>query len=222
MIWREDCPARSVVTAMEGVSRRCFLWSGISSTAPLALSGGVKSETVYHFGTRECNIRLTVEFYDRYSSKGFWFNERRAERKYCLSAEGEEGHNCLPNFTGSIAIARYRIQARSNAPDLVILRERVRTIDKDSRLNDRPPFERALKLQGGLASDIQAFGYEPEAASSLQTKTEQVHEPWCLFRQDLYLGGEAGAFLVIHWKHTLSAIRILDLIPGEQTHPMDS
>ncbi len=101
------------------------------------------------------------------------------------------------------------------------MREYVRTIDRDSRVKDRAPFERALEVRSGLASDIQAFGYEPDAGSPVQSKVEQRPEPWCLFRQDLYLAGAGEAFLVVHWKHTLSAIRILDVIPGFQTRMLD-
>ena len=42
-------------------------------------------------------------------------------------------------------------------------------------------------------------------------------DPWCLFRQDLYFDQQSEPFLVIHWKHTLSAIRVLDLVPGQDT-----
>ncbi len=207
----------SAMHGIQGLSRRCFLWSGIGFGAPLAISSRLKSETVYHFATSEWDIQMTVEFHDRYSSNGFWFDELRTDRKYCLSSEGEEGHNCLPKFSGSIAIAHYRIRSRPNSPNSLVLRERVRTIDRDSRVNDRPPFERILELRGGLASDIQAFGYQPDASSAVQAEAAEPHEPWCLFRQDLYFDGRGVPFLVVHWKHTLSAIRILDIIPGDQT-----
>lgn len=199
------------------LNRRCFLWTGLAFSAPGRGSGRGKDETVYHFATRECDVRMSVDFYDRYSSKGFWFDERRTDRKFCLSADGQEGHNCLTKFLGAIAVAHYRVRSRSHSPSRLVLRERVRTIDRDSRLDDRPPYERTLRLQGGLASDIQAFGYEPATSTYGNAEAPELHEPWCLFRQDLYLDGEGAPFLVVHWKHTLSAIRILDLIPGDQT-----
>jgi hypothetical protein len=182
----------------------------------------MKDETVYHLATRDCDVRMSIEFYDRYSSKGFWFDERRTDHRYCFSADGEEGHNCLTGFSGSIAVAHYRVRSRSHSPNRVVLRERVRTIDRDSRLNDRPPYERILRLEDGLATDIQAFGYESDASSYGTAGVPEPHEPWCLFRQDLYLDGETVPFLVVHWKHALSAIRILDVIPGEQTQFADN
>lgn len=199
------------------LNRRYFMWTALAFSAPPASSARVRDETVYHFSTRECDVRMSVEFYDRYSSKGFWFDERRTDRKFCLSADGQEGHNCLTKFSGSIAVAQYHVRSRPHSPNLLVLRERVRTIDRDSRLDDRPPFERTLQLQGGMASDIQAFGYQPDTASSRNDGAPEPHEPWCLFRQDLYLYGGAAPFLVVHWKHTLSAIRILDVIPGDET-----
>lgn len=197
------------------MNRRCFLWSGVSFGAASAFPAPVNNETIYTFATPSCNIRLTVEFYDRYSSRGFWFEERKKNTHFCFSASGENGRNCLAGFTGSIAIARYRVQSRTHSPDALLLREFVRTIDRDIRLEERPPYERTLQLQGGLASDIQAFGYEVKDDSAA-TGTES-HEPWCLFRQDLYFNQQNQPFLVVHWKHTLSAIRVLDLIPGADT-----
>ncbi len=200
---------------MKPLNRRCFLWSGMSFGAASPLPARVKDETVYNFVTPACTIRMTIEFYDRYSSRGFWFEERRKGKDYCLSANGEKEHNCLAGFVGSLAIARYRVQPRSQSPDTLLLRESVRTIDRDSRLKERPPYERSLRLEGGLASDIQAFGYEAKDGSP--AASAESCEPWCLFRQDLYFDRQSEPFLVVHWKHSLSAIRVLDLIPGQDT-----
>ncbi len=202
---------------MRDLSRRLFLWSGVSFGAPLANTANVKNETIYHFVTSDCDVRMAVEFYDNYSSGGgFWFEELRTDRQYCLSGNGEEGRNCLSNFSGSIAIARYHIRSRSHSPGSLTLREHIRTIDQDIRLGSRPPFERALEIRGGFASDIQAFGFE-EKDPLRHVPVAQPSEPWCFVRQDLYLASASAPFLVVHWKHTLSAIRLLDVILGEQT-----
>jgi len=158
---------------------------------------------------------MTVVFYDPYSSSGFWFRERRRGRDFCLSAEGRQGADCLPNFAGALAVVRYRIRPATGARRTAALRERVRTIDQDDRLKTRPPFEAAIEIRDGVASDIQAFGYETQGS----TPAEEDHDvgPWCLVRQDLYLDTGSAPFLVLHWKHTLHEIRILDMIPGEGT-----
>jgi hypothetical protein len=36
-------------------------------------------------------------------------------------------------------------------------------------------------------------------------------------RQDLYLNEQSAAFLIVHWKHTFNFIRLVDVIPGDQT-----
>src|SRR5581483_266841 len=102
----------------QAFNRRCLLLSGIGFGAPLASASSKKDERVYQFAIRDCVIRMSVEFYDRYSSNGFWFDDHRTDRQYCLSADGDQGHNCVTNFSGSIAIARYRIRSRSHSPNL--------------------------------------------------------------------------------------------------------
>jgi hypothetical protein len=181
------------------MDRRSFLWSA-ALASPLRAT---PSETVYRFRAGGCDVRMSVEFYDHYSSSGFWFDERRTDRSFCLSAQGETGRNCLTNFHGSVAIARYHIRPHAR------LREHVRTIDRDGRVSDRPPFERTLNVVDGVVSDIQAFGYEGNGSAT------DGPEPWCFLRQDLYFDGRNAPFLTVHWKHTLSAIRLLDVIPGE-------
>jgi hypothetical protein len=111
-----------------------------------------------------------------------------------------------------MAIARYDFHARQlfKAPPLP-LRERVLTIDQDSRLNPRPPFERVLAVEGTIVSDIQAFGYNPDDPN---TKPLAV---WRMMRQDLYLNDKSTAFLIVHWKHTLNLVSLVDVIPGDGT-----
>lgn len=198
------------------MNRRLFLSASTAFGTSLLASSPSNSETVYRFSAGDCDIRMAVEFFDNYSAKGFWFKEQMAQRRFCLSGSGQQNRNCLSNFIGAIAIARYHITSRSKPPAALALREHVRTIDQDSRLVTRAPFDRTIELQDGVASDIQAFGYQPD--NSPQTNDEaEPHGPWCLLRQDLYLQAEESIFLVIHWKHTLNAIRLFDVIPGDRT-----
>jgi hypothetical protein len=201
-------------------SRRLFVLSGATLAASRAFAQS-KTENVYRFATPKWDVLLTVEFYDYYASKGFWFDERRANCRYCLSAKGEEDRNCVANFSGSLAVARYQVRARSQAAHLAVLREHVRTIDQDDRLKARAPFDRVIELRQGVASDIQAFGYQLEASSRIQKLPRERYGPWCLLRQDLYFDGQSSPFLVVHWKHALSAIRILDIIPGDETRTVE-
>jgi hypothetical protein len=68
-------------------------------------------------------------------------------------------------------------------------------------------------LKNGVGSDLQAFGYEPAP----KDEPFDQHGPWYLYRQDLFLEPQRAPFLVVYWKHALASIRVLNLIPGDQT-----
>jgi hypothetical protein len=113
------------------VSRRLFLAGGIS------LSGAAstpKNETVYDFATADLEVRMSVVFYDRYSSSGFRFRDLLAGRRFCLSVIGEQDRGCFTSFTGSLAVLRYRFRPQVGVLSMANLREHVRTIDQDTRL----------------------------------------------------------------------------------------
>jgi hypothetical protein len=199
------------------MNRRFFLWSGAAALGTSrARSKPANNETVYRFAAGDCDVSMAVEFFDNYSSNGFYFRDLMAQRRFCLSRAGEENRSCSPNFIGSIAIARYHVHCHSREPVRLALIERVRTIDQGNRLRNRAPFERRIELTDGVASDIQAFGYQADEASTLGDSAAS-DPPWYLLRQDLYLEGADILFLVIHWKHTLGAIRLLDVIPAGRT-----
>src|SRR5215472_10202012 len=75
---------------------------------------GAKDEEAYCFRTANAEIEMTIEFHDGYVSRGFWFGEQMSNRRYCLSAGGDEGRDCVAAFRGSLAIARYRVGPRSH------------------------------------------------------------------------------------------------------------
>lgn len=215
--WNPDCTAFRHEGIVRISNRRMFLWTVASLGGVAAASPPKQTETVYHFLTPECEGQMSVQFFNKYSSTGFWFDDRDTNRKFCLSATGREGHDCLPKFTGSIAVARYRLRPHPHSPGLLKLREHVRTIDQDNRMHPRPPFEGTLALQEEGVSDIQAFGYNPDAPATTPSSVAKELEPWCLLRQDLYLDEHTSPFLIVHWKHTLNAITLIDVIPGDQT-----
>ena len=194
------------------LNRRRF--SGGAAALALISPAAAKDEEAHRFRTSNAEIEMTIEFHDGYASQGFWFGEQMSKREYCLSGAGEEGRNCLAGFRGSLAIARYRVRSRSHPAREPFLREHVRTIDHDVRLPDRPPLDRSIVLQKGVGSDLQAFGYE---AALTDQPLSGGRGPWYLFRQDLFLELQHAPFLTLYWKHALASIRVLDLIPGDQT-----
>ena len=185
----------------------------------VASAGREASGPVYWFETGGYTIRLTFEYQDNYRSKGFGFRERQSDRRFCLSPGGQENQDCLQGFRGSLAIAHYRLRWRGSSVPNVPLRELVREIDRSDAVAPRPTYERSIPLQEGTASDIQAFGY---AVAPNDSKGEGSLPPevWWLARQDLFLGDANKPFLVVHWKHRLDAIRVLDLIPGAGTRQL--
>jgi hypothetical protein len=197
--------------------RRTFLWSlaSFGFTLKTGKKDTAPQEPVYRFVTPECEVVMSVEYFGKSSSRGFRFRDDSAQRTFCLDANGAEGKACLQRFVGSMAIARYQFRSKKNSQELFHVRERVRTIDNDYRIAPRPPFERMLAAEREVVSDIQAFGYNPD--DSQQTFTAKGSGIWSLLRQDLFLNGQASAFLIIHWKHTLDSISLVDVIPGDGT-----
>jgi hypothetical protein len=202
---------------LQDLDRRSFLWSLASFGLTAKKRKSEKqAETVYRFLTAECEVRMSVEFFDSSSIHGFRFRDQVTNRGFCLSATGDQGGPCLQRFVGSMAIARYNFQPRVGSGRPFNVRERVVTIDHDSRMNPRPPYERTLLGEREVMSDIQAFGYNPDDSDEAASYTKPF-TLWSLLRQDLYLNDQAAAFLIVHWKHTLNLISLVDVIPGDGT-----
>jgi hypothetical protein len=210
--------------AVSAHTRRSFLMSLTSiALAPRALASKSESdpENVRRFVTPECEVRMSVEYFGNSAASTLRFRDSLTSRAFCLSPNGEEDRDCSAQFSGSLAIAHYHFRSRAHQPAPLNLRERVLTIDHDGRMDPRPPFERLLAVQRGQVSDIQAFGYNPDAHNPDTPDQPALHgKPlalWCLMRQDLFLNDQPAPFLIVHWKHTFDAITLLDVIPGERT-----
>lgn len=197
-------------------SRRSFLWSftgfGLLSKTRKKTEKQ-QSEAIYRFLTSDFEVRMSVQYFASSAAGSFRFRDQLTKRAFCLSASGEEDRACLQQFVGSMAIAHYNFRSLRHPQTPLHVRERVHTIDQDSRMSPRPPFERILAVESEVVSDIQAFGYNPE-------EPPQAMKPlalWCLLRQDLYLDEKPTAFLIVHWKHMVNSISLVDVIPGEGT-----
>lgn len=64
-------------------------------------------------------------------------------------------------------------------------------------------FEMAVPLAEGYGSDVQLFGC-PKGGTDL----------WRISRQELYLDDDLIPFAVIHWRHSVERIILIDILPG--------
>jgi hypothetical protein len=199
--------------------RRAFLWSlaSLGATGKARASHSQKdSEAVYRFTTPECEVQMSVEYFAASEIHSLRFRDSLSRQAFCLSANGTEDRSCLQPFSGALAIVHYRFRSRRHSHAPASIRERVLTIDHDTALEPRPPFEKLLVVDSGAVSDIQAFGYNPQNPDppAVGGKPRPL---WCLLRQDLYFNQQSSAFLIVHWKHAFNGITLLDVIPGERT-----
>ena len=195
-------------------TRRSFLCSlaglGLATNA-FAFTSRQESETVYRILTPQCEVRMSVEYFANSEMHSLRFRDFLSRRTFRVSADGQEDRGPVQRFAGSVAIAHYHFRSRLHSPLPIHIRERVLTIDHDSRMDPRPPFEKLLALERDTVSDIQAFGYNPGSTG------QRPLPVWCLLRQDLFLNDQPATFLTVHWKHTFDAISLLDVIPGDRT-----
>ncbi len=201
----------------QGPDRRRFLWSlaafGLTAKPEMAEK---RSEPGCRFLTPLCEVRMSVQHFASSSINGFHFRNDLTNRTFYLSAGGEQDRDCLDRFVGSMAIAHYQFRSNLRSGMPIQMRERVLTIDHDRRISPRAPFERMVAVERAAASDIQAFGYKADHEER-RTSAANLLAVWYLVRQDLYLNDQATPFLVVHWKHTLDFISLLDVIPGDGT-----
>src|SRR5258708_33809274 len=105
---------------------------------------------------------MSVQYFANSSTNSFRFRDRLRNRAFCLSAKGEEDRTCLERFAGAIAIARCDFRSRLHSQVPLNLRERVLTLDHDSRITPRPLSERVLACEREDTSALQRFAYNTD------------------------------------------------------------
>jgi hypothetical protein len=199
--------------------RRSFLFSFAGfGLAPKSRKSEKNPEPIYRFLTPDCEIRMSIQYFDDSALNNLRFRDSLTNRVSCVTSDGKSDPSCLQRFNGSIAVAHYHLRSRLRAASPLRLRERVHTIDQDSRMTPRRPFERTLAVERETASDIQAFGYDP--GDPQQAASAKSASLWAILRQDLFLNDQATAFLTVHWKHTFRLISLVDVIPGDATEEL--
>jgi hypothetical protein len=183
---------------------------------PLSSAVGAQKFTAW---TARCRIEFHVSFPDSYSGGTVIFHSsNELLNGACLSTTNEVmTHDCMKDFVGAIAVVELVITP-IGVPGTYCqtLRESARSIDRDEALIEKAPFERTIEVRHGSASDIQVFGYSQQKLGRGGKRKDGMrrrHAPWRLYRQDLFLDDGPDPFLTLHWKHTLSRIRLIDVIP---------
>jgi hypothetical protein len=204
-------------------SRRTFL-GGLAALLPAAALGTKhkhSSDPVLRFATPDCEVEMSVKSYGKIKTDDLGFIDRVTNMRMCAPEPGGKNTSCVSGFQGALAVAIYRFSSQSPSKMPTKLHEKVVTIDHDKRIDPKPPLDGFVAVERDVASDIQAFGYTPDRMTGTFPPSPFVG-PWCLMRQDLYLNEERAPFLIVHWKHTLESIQLVDVIPGDHTRPFDA
>ncbi len=209
---------------MQKTSRRSFLGTlaalmPIAATSPFA-KHKKPGDPIYRFALPECEVELTLKSYGKISTDDLGFIDRATNQRMCVGEPSAPDRGCVLNFRGALAVAIYHFCSQSPAGVPAKLRERVVTIDHDRRIDPKPPIDEFVPVEQAVASDIQAFGYTPDRLNGPMPPLPFV-SPWALMRQDLFIDAQTAPFLILHWKHTLESIQLVDVIPGDRTRPIE-
>ena len=188
--------------------------AGLAIQLLITPSMAAEAMTSYRIETAGCSIEMQIHPSKRYAGTPvFFYPEERQSERLCLSEGGDLARNgCLTNFVGAASVVRFYAKSRNGQP-CSTMREQVRLIDQNLTLGSLKPFEHRIPIEHGRASDIQLFGFEAGVLANRRSN----EAPWRLFRQELFLDDAKDPFLIVHWKHTLTSIGVLDVIPVGST-----
>lgn len=174
---------------------------GLSVVVGISLAQQPSRQIRFRVKLLTTDLDVSVHFFDKIRGAPPRFV---SPDKSCFSVSGEGCQEDSPVFVGAYAIVHFELRPRR----FQTMRERVRLIDQEEHLPNRPAFEKTLNLVDGTASDIQLFGYEVNAPPN-----RAADPAWRYFRQELFLGEDQVPFLILHWKHTVNEITLIDAIP---------
>src|SRR5579871_918555 len=110
------------------LDRRAFLFSFAGfGLAPKSRKPDKNPEPVFRFLTPECEIRMSVQYFDNSALNNLRFRDSLTNRVSCVSSDGKSDASCLQRFKGSIAIAHYHFRSRLRTAAPMRLRELVHT-----------------------------------------------------------------------------------------------
>jgi hypothetical protein len=135
-------------------------------------------------------------------------------KKVCLPLYGGQPV-CPQKFLGALRFVTVKFIAKGGElPAGLVLRERVTLTGKSNGLPGlRDVFERTLPVVGGIAQDIQSWGYDESALPKTEVKDSRraFLSTWLEYRQELFIGDETSPFAVLVWRHTASSIDVVSV-----------
>jgi hypothetical protein len=187
--------------------------SADQTDSALGPRGAQERQAVYRFDNPDYRIEMNVRFFPPYLGRRLTFSSTaNPGKELCYSGNGNAS-SCIERFVGALATVTYRFQPRrKNMPAATMLREVVKVLSQSEGLDYRPPFIREQPLVWGVASDIQAFGYDESAVAEPQhgvRLAESGARMWRVYRQELFLNGDSEPFGIVEWKHTLTRIEVV-------------
>ncbi len=159
------------------------------------------------------HVRMRFEFPPPYEGKRLTiYRSGQPGREECISAG--IGPGCVENFVGAVAVVMFDVhRSVDGKPAAASIREVVTVVEQSEGLPQRPPFVMTIKLDRGIGSDLQAFGYDEASTPPAEraAQREQAMTEWRRYRQELYLGADKRPFAVVNWLHTTARIRLLSV-----------
>jgi hypothetical protein len=165
--------------------------------AALSLSAQTPSRTSnFHIGA----TGISIQFFDHVRGK----QPKFISAGNCFLGSGDACHEEPGMFIGAFALVHFAITGTKAKT----VHEKVKLIDKEDHLPEKPIFERTAAIKDGIWSDVQLFGYQTAVGAG-----DDDHA-WLFFRQQLFLDDETTPFLILHWRHNVNEITLIDVIQG--------
>ena len=181
------------------------------AAAPLWAAATASRQTEFKVSSPEFEMEVDVQFYDGVHQAPRFYTNSNGKGPICLSVEGQPcGESETGNWIGSYAIVHFKLLRQAAGTSALTLRERVRVIDQDADLPNRPPFETVVPISDQTASDIELYGY---SEGSVGKEPHDGDRTWRFLRQEVFYGNQERPFLILHWKHTVESIILIDAIP---------
>src|SRR5690348_17175616 len=187
-------------------------WMLLSFAAMLPAGTPREKRAKYGFATKDYSIQMAVTFFRPYVGRRLAFvSTIDPGKQVCYSADGSD--RCVEHLVGALAVGQYSVRlANGGIPRSGPIREDVTASAHSAGLPERAPVPAIQTLTNGIASDIQAFGYDESALSRAERtrgRKKAQAKLWRLCRQELYMNQDTKPFAIVEWKHTLNGISIV-------------